>query len=208
MFDPAAITASVVDALAWHLQAINIRLFWTSEPQADPPYSIQLHQARESSPLREEITLLCRVANGEIDRASAGAELLGEIAETVQSIVEVTAGPPLLNQYRIDNAYWTTPIGALVQHVIAWQRGDDLIGYMEAGRLLAAAGLTREFRLEDRHEQKALVARVRRMVEAGDFTRYHDPRATNPTQAGRVSRSEVEAHIRQRLAELGEDEDE
>ena len=106
MFDAQQIAETTIGQLAWHLQSIHMRLFWGSEPQAEPPYSLQLHQARQSSPLREEIALLCRAANGDIDRASASEQTLGEIAETLQSIVEATAGPPLLSQYTIADAYF------------------------------------------------------------------------------------------------------
>lgn len=207
MFDAQQITEYVVGQMAWHLQAIHIRLFWTSTPQAEPPYAVQVYQARESSPLREEIALLCRAANGEIDRAAADEAAVGEIAETAQVLAEITAGPAVLNQYTIAESYWETPIGELIMHVQAWLRQDDLIGYMDAGRLLVAAGLTphsRERLEDDRNAQKALLARVRRMVEAGTLRGYRDPHAANPTQAGRVSRAEVEAYIqRRRLQEPG-----
>lgn len=203
MFDAQQIIEWTIGQLAWHLQAIHIRLFWTSVPIADPPYAIQIHQANQSSPLAEEIRLLCRAANGEIDRAGASDLTVGEIAETIQSVVEVTAGPAVLNQYTITESYWATPIGELVMHVQAWLRQEDLIGYTDAGNLLVAAGLAPE-----QINQKALVARVRRMVEAGDLAGYRDPQAANPTQTGRVSRAEIEAYIKQRLQDLGEDDGE
>lgn len=209
MFDAQQITEWTVGQLAWHMQHLHMRLFWGSEPVADPPYSVQVHQAGTSSPLREEIALLCRAANGEIDRATASPEALGEIAETIQTIVEATAAPTILNSYTIEDAYWATPIGELVAVVMAWQRGDDLISFMDAGRLLVVAGLTPHSvaDLEDRRTAKALAERVRRMADAGTLRRYRNP-APSAEARGEwlLSKGEIETYIANRLAELGEDD--
>lgn len=208
MFDAQQITEWTVQQLASHLQSIHIRLFWASQPEGEPPYSVQLWQARESSPLREEIGLLCRVANGAIDRATASEEQVAEIADTIQGIAEITAGPPLLASYTIDDAYFATPIGELLAVAMAWQRGDDLISYMDAGRLLVEAGLTpyQPEQLEDRATAKALAARVRRLAESGDVRRYRNPAPSGEARGDwLLSKREVEAHIAGRLAELGED---
>lgn len=201
MFDAQQITEWTTGQLAWHMQHLHMRLFWGSEPVADPPYSIQVHQARESSPLREEIALLCRAANGAIDRATAGEQLLGEIAETVQSIAEATAGPPLLNSYTIADAYFDTPIGELVAAVMAWLRGDDLISFAEAARLLWPG----ESDADARQSEKKTIARVRRMAERGELRRYRNPtpdaKASGPWL---VSRQEIEAYIADRRAETNE----
>lgn len=209
MFDAQQLTEWTIAQLATHLQSIHMRLFWGAEPTAEPPYSIQLWQARESSPLREEVALLCRVANGEVDRSTASEQQLMEIADTVQGLVEITAGPPLLASYTIADAYFATPIGELVAVVLAWQRGDDLISYMDAGRLLVAAGLTpyRQAQIEDRQTAKALAARVRRMAEAGTVRRYRNPAPSGDARGDwLLSKHEIEQHIASRLAELGEDD--
>lgn len=209
MFDAAEITQWIIAQLTSHMQSLHIRLFWASQPEAEPPYSVQLWQARDSSPLREEIALLCRVANGEIDRAGASEQQLAEVGDTVQGVAEITAGPPILSQYTISDAYFETPIGELVAVVLAWQRGDDLISYMDAGRLLVAAGLTpyAPEQLEDRQTAKALAARVRRLAESGDVRRYRNPAPSGEARGDwLLSKSEVEAHIAARLAELGEDD--
>lgn len=209
MFDAQQITEWVVVQMATHLQSVHMRLFWASEPEANPAYSLQVWQARQSSPLREEIGLLCRVANGQLLREIASAQQLAEIADTVQGVVEITAGPPLLSQYTIDDAYFATPIGELVAIVMAWQRGDDLISFMDAGRLLVAAGLTSHAPggVESREIAKALESRVRRMVERGELQRYRNPTPDGATRGAWVlSRVEVERHIAARLAELGEDD--
>ena len=208
MFDPQEITEWTIAQISWHMQSLHMRLFWGSEPAAEPPYSIQLWQARQSSPLREEIALLCRAANGAIDRQAASAETLGEIAETVQSIVEATAAPTILNAYTIEDAYWSTPIGELIAVVLAWQRGDDLMSYMDAGRLLVAAGLTPyppDRDLTDR-ERKSLAERVRRLAEGERVRRYRNPAPSGEARGDwLLSKSEVEQYIAGRLAELGED---
>ena len=199
MFDAQQIAETTIAQISTHMQTLHMRLFWGSEPQADPPYSIQLWQARQSSPLREEIALLCRAANGEIDRASASEQALVEIADTVRGIAEITA----------PDAYFETPIGEVVAVVMAWLRGDDLISYMDAGRLLVAAGLTPNSvaDLEDRRVAKTVVERVRRMAEAGTLRRYRNPAPGSEARSEwKLSKSEVEAYIASRLAELGEDD--
>jgi len=201
-FDPRAITEELVGQLAWHLQAIHMRLFWGSVPQGEPPYAIQVHQARESSPLAEEIVLLCRVANGEIDRAAADEQLLAEVADTIQGIVEVTAAPALLSSYTIDDGYWATPIGELVAHAQAWLRHDDLIPAAEAARLLypwdMKAGKAGQARAQ---------ARVRRQAEAGELRRYRNVAAGETNQERWLySRAEVAAAVAQIRREQGTDE--
>ncbi len=208
MFDPQQITEWTLSQIATHMQSLHTRLFWGSEPAAEPAYSIQLWQARQSSPLREEIGLLCRVANGELPREQASEALVFEIADTVQGIVEITAGPPLLSQYTISDAYFETPIGELIAVVLAWQRGDDLISFMEAGRLLVAAGMTpypSDRQLTDR-ERKSLAERVRRLAVAERVRRYRNPSPSGEARGDwLLSKSEVEQYIAGRLAELGED---
>lgn len=201
MFEADSITEWVVGRLTTHLQSIHRRLFAAGSPDAAPTAALHVWQARQSSPLREEIALLCRVANGQIERAGASAPLLAEIAETVQGMVEATAGPPVLSEYAIAPAYFDTPIGALIAQVQRWQHGDDLISFMEAGRLLVAAGLTayQSEQLAERKAQQALIARVRRLGEAGTLRRYRNLAAEGPERSDwLVSRREVEAYIERR----------
>lgn len=172
MFDPQTVTAEVVSLLTTHIHSLHMRLLWGSDPTADPPYSMQLWQARESSPLREDITVLCRVANGDLDRASADDQRLMEIADTVQGIVEITAAPPVLTSYTIDDAYFATSIGELIAHVILWQRGDDLITATEVATILYPHAMT-----GDRAAQQAALARVRRAGENGSLVRYRNVKA-------------------------------
>lgn len=199
MYDPQTITDWTVGQLAWHLQAIHMRLLWGSTPQGEPPYAIQIHQAATSSPLREEIALLCRAANGEIARDDASEQQLAELADTIQGIVEVTAAPALLASYTIEEGYWATPIGELIAAAQLWLRGDDLISYAEAARLLWPG----ESEIEDmRRLEQRTIARVRRMAERGELRRYRnvapDGDARGPWL---LSRQEVAAHLASRLAE-------
>lgn len=202
MFDVAQITEWTVGALAWHLQALHMRLLWTSVPEGEPDYQMQIHQARESSPLREEIALLCRVANGEVAREDASDVLVSEVADTVQGIVEVTAGPAVLNSYTIDDGYWSTPIGELVAVVLAWQRADDLISYMDAARLFIAAGLVPPLadQMDERRLFRSIEQRVRRAVASGQLgQRYRNPAPSGDARGDwLVSERAVVAYLQER----------
>lgn len=200
-FDPHAITEYVVGQLAWHLQAIHMRLFWGSVPQGEPHYGVQVHQAKDSSPLAEEIALLCRAANSQIDRACVGEQQLAEIADTIQGIVEVTAAPALLSSYTIEEGYWQTPIGELIAHVQAWLRHDDLIPAAEAARMLYPWDMK-----GDKAGQSRAQARVRRQAEAGELRRYRNVAAGKGHQEQWLySRAEVAAAVAQIRMEQGTD---
>lgn len=207
MFDPKSITEWTVGQLQWHAQRLHMRAFWGSAPATGeaPPYAAQLHQAIESSPLREEVNLLCRVANGEIARDSASEQLVAEVIGTVQELAELLCVPPWgPGGYTIDRAFWATPAGQVMLHAQRWARGEELISYSQAAQLLDPLSWSETLQGEARtRAQEAARARVRRLVEAGELTGYLDPLERHPNRQGRVSRSEVEALIAQRREDAG-----
>jgi hypothetical protein len=213
MFDPAVITAWIVGQLQWHAQRLHMRAFWASAPDSATPYAVQLHGAIESSPLREEINLLCRVANGEIARDSASPEQVAEVIGTIQEIAETLCVPPWgPGGYDIAREFWATPAGEVMLHAQRWARGEELITYSEAARILDPLSWSEAITGEARtRAQEAARARVRRLVEAGELMGYLDPQSegTGPGRRSdrRVSRRDVEAIVAQRLAEAGEDGD-
>lgn len=180
MFDVNTMSHEVISRVLSHYQGVGRYLYWKgSGDSQDTPF--------QSSPLREEVALLVRVANGEIDRATADEELIERIVETTQRMVELlfvrAAGS---YAYSVPETFWSQPgIGQVLAYVQAWLRHDDLIGYTEASHILFGE-------LAEQNIQAARM-RVRRMVERGMLMSYIDPDEMNPTRRARVSRQAVEA---------------
>lgn len=182
MFDAKTVTEDVLAQVGWHVTRLGMRLSWGGA--FDPGIMME---AYKSCPLHEEIRILVQVANGEIDRETAEDLQIGEIAETVQDVVEFLCAPPYgANVYRVPSSFWGTPIGEVVALCQAWLQGEDLISYDQAARMLFADEYPADL------SQKAAVARVRRLVEREELRRYVAPDEPNPTHSGRVSRREVE----------------
>jgi hypothetical protein len=137
------------------------------------------------SPLRDDLTLLVRIANGELDRHSADAACVGEIVECVGRVIDLLFTPPFGRQVAtLPDLIWAQPgIGQVLAHVHAWLRQDDLIGLTEAAQVLfpdlAASNL------------QAARMRVKRLVARGVLMAYVDPSESNPTRQTRVSRQVV-----------------
>lgn len=212
MFDPQPVTAWIVGQLSWHTQRLHMQVFWGSDPQTGgaPFYAAQLHQAIETSPLREEIALLCRAANGEIPRDSADEAVVAEVIDTIQSIAELLCVAPWgASGYTIDRAFWTTPAGQVMLHAQRWAKAEELITYTDAARLFDPLAWSETLATDARNRmQEAARARVRRMVESGELTGYIDPLESHSNRQARVSRAEVDALVRQRRLELEGDDDE
>lgn len=180
-YDLDTIAREVVGQVAHHVFWLNQRLYWGG---INPPPPSQA-DPYQSSPLLEELRLLVRVANGEIDRARASEELRGEVYETLQSTVELLFAPIGASAYEIPPDFWAWPgIGQVCGQVVVWLHGDDLISYTEAARLLYddAASVS----------DNALQMRISRLIDDGRLGAYSDPDEPNPRHAQRVLRSEVE----------------
>jgi hypothetical protein len=138
------------------------------------------------SPLRDDLTLLVQIANGEIDRHSADAACVGEVVDCVGRVIDLLFTPPFGHQVAtLPDLIWAQPgIGQVLAHVHAWLRQDDLIGLTEAAQLLFPA-------LAASNLQAARM-RVKRLVARGALMAYVDPSETNPTRQTRVSRQVVE----------------
>jgi hypothetical protein len=180
MFDADAISHEVINRVLSHHQKIGRYLY--RDGSADSPT-----EPFRSSPLRDEVVSLVRIANGEIDRATADEQMVGAIVESVQRMIELLfVRADESYGYSIPDTFWLQPgIGQVLAHVQAWLRGDDLIGYTEAAHLL----------FDDLAEENIQAARmrVRRMAERGTLMSYVDPDEANPTRRMRVSRQAVEA---------------
>lgn len=144
-------------------------------PALDPatPWQASIYTL---SPLAEQIRELVAYANGE----APASEL---IADTIQRVAEVLfVAPGDGNAYDIPDHFWSSPLGQVIRTCQVRSRGDDLITYTEAARLL----------WPDLDPQVARM-RLQRMVERDDLTHYTDPAEPNPQRAGRLSRAEIEA---------------
>lgn len=174
MFDADKIARDTVQTMINHLSHLYLRLAWSGSTHEA---ATQMYGWLESSPVLEEVRLLVRAANGELARDPA---TLGEVAETIQSVVELLFAQPGSNSYDIPDHFWSSDLGQVIRHAQLFARGDDLITHTEAAQMLYGAADERE------------LMRVRRLIERGEMTAYADPREPNPQKAGRVSRAEVE----------------
>ena len=83
----------------------------------------------------------------------------------------------------------------------------QMISFMDAGRMLVAAGLTPYTidQLADRAACKAIAARVRRLAESRAVRRYRNPAPNSAARSHWLLRyDEIQSYINNRLAERGE----
>lgn len=175
MFDSDKIARDTVQMMINHISHLYLRLAWGGSTSHETAQ--QMYSWLESSPVLEEVRLLVRAANGELDRDPA---TLGEVTETIQSVVELLFAQPGSNSYDIPDHFWASELGQVIRHAQLFVRGDDLITHSEAATILYGSADERE------------LMRLRRAIDRGELTAYTDPREPNPQRAGRVSRAEVE----------------
>lgn len=175
MFHADKIARDTVQTMINHLSHLYLRLSWSGSTSHET--ATQMYGWLESSPVLEEVRLLVRAANGELDRDPA---TIDEVNETIQSVVELLFAQPGSTSYDIPDHFWASELGQVVRHAQLFVRGDDLITHTEAAQMLYGASDERE------------LMRVRRLVDGGKLTAYADPREPNPQRASRVSRAEVE----------------
>lgn len=179
-FDSATIIRATIDQVLQEHGRVAQRLWWggmAGDPAA--PY--------QSSLLEQELTLLVQVANGEIDRASAGDARYFEIQGVLKDVCALLWQPPIGPVgYQVPADFWSQPgIGAVCGAVLAWLDADDLITISEAAQLL----------YPDAAEVGSNVAtqRVLRLISRGKVTAYQASADVepNPRRRQRVKRSEV-----------------
>jgi hypothetical protein len=117
---------------------------------------------------------------GDIARTAAGEmpeTRYGEVYEAIQSLMErLFASPTTLGTYDIPEAFWATPLGAMVIRALFRVQGDELITITEAAGILGVTTQT-----------------VSHHIARGSLAAYPDPAEPNPQKARRVRRSAVEA---------------
>lgn len=174
MFDADKIAAETINRVMqhWHWKFGAQLWFVAPMPPTNQPHPL------EQSPLREQITMICRAANGELARDD---DVMGELGEMIQSLAETLYSTPLDNSYSIPASFWATELGQAVLHAQLWLRNDELITLTEAAKILRGS--------TEAADRMWVVEQIRR----GRLTRYVDPTEPNPQKSGRASRQEVEA---------------
>jgi hypothetical protein len=178
--DSATIIQTTIDQVIQEHGRVAQRLWWNGMA-GDPatPY--------RSSLLAQELALLVQVANGEIDRASAGEARYFEVQGVLQDVCTLLWQPPIGPAgYHVPADFWTQPgIGAVCGAVLEWLNADDLITISEAAHILYA----------DAHAVGSNVAtqRVLRLISRGKIAAYQASAEAepNPRRRRRVKRSEV-----------------
>jgi hypothetical protein len=181
MFDTDDITQDVIQQFSEYLSQLVKMLLRDKKNLSRLQTENWDEVVADLSPLRDEIRLLTRVANGDIPGDLADEDLLGDVEDAIDSVCSrLFLAPGSPHQVAIPPTFWTTPLGQVIRHCQMWLRGDDLISYTEAAELLWP-------------EDDIQVARMRikRLVERGVLSAYTDPHENNPQRAARVSRAEV-----------------
>jgi hypothetical protein len=181
MFDPDEITQDVIRQLNSHLAQLVKTLLRDKANLVRLATENWDQVAAELSPLKGEIRLLTRVANGDFPGDLADENLIEDVENAIDSVCSrlfLTPGSPY--QLAIPAAFWDTSLGQVIRHCQVWLRGDDLITYTEAAELL----------WPDDDIQAARM-RIKRLVERGVLSSYTEPRENNPQRNARVSRAEV-----------------
>lgn len=199
LFEPQEVLRDTIARVTRAYEHLTEQLFFLLPGITPPP----TYLAYSSGPLREHVLDLVRVANGEVDLDHLSETDLYLLQDTIQHVVETLCVPPWGPEgYTIPETFWRIPIGRVIQYVRLLQRGEDLIDYTTAARLLYAS---------EELQQHVAVKRVARLVEDGTLEGYANPRVTNPKHARRVSRQQVLALLEQQgvssTVEIGGEEE-
>lgn len=181
MFDPDEITQDVIRQLNNHLARLVKTLLRDKANLARLATENWDQVAAELSPLKDEIRLLTRIANGDFPGDLADENLFEDVKNAIDSVCSrlfLTPGSP--REIAIPVTFWDTSLGQVIRHCQVWLRGDDLITYTEAAELL----------WPDEDIQVARM-RIKRLVERGVLSSYIDPRENNPQRNARISRAEL-----------------
>ena len=180
MFEVTTIADDVVSRITQHYHQIGHSLVWPDTNRSRSP-------ARPPTPLHADIARFVHIANGDLDRATADDQTIGELIERFQNLLDLLFLPANGQYtYRIPATFWgEAGIEQVLARVQAWLRHDDLISLSEAAQVLFPT-------LAETNLQAARM-RVKRLTERGDLMIYLAPDEPNPTQQARVSRQAIEA---------------
>ena len=145
-----------------------------------PPLLEEAGPLDEQAPLRRDLKLLMKIANGEAQRTRATRVELRQVELALAHLLELLLGNALQAPVTIPDAFWQTDVGVLVSRVRWWLSADDLITMSNAAAL--AFG----------ENNQANRMRIARAMERGLLAWVPDPSTANPQHNRRVLRPQVE----------------
>jgi len=141
-------------------------------------------QTLQQPSLAEDLRLLIRIANGEVERFQGTSEetrrFLAPIEDALQRVLDALLGSAWGGPIVVPPDFWSTDIGIVAARVRWWLSLDDLITISNAASL--AFG----------ENTQANRMRIARAIDGGLLTWVPDPSVANPQQNRRVLRPEVE----------------
>jgi hypothetical protein len=141
-------------------------------------------QTLQQPTLSEDLRLLIRIANGEVERFQGTSEetrrFLGPIEDALQRVLDALLGSAWGSPIVVPPDFWSSDIGVVAARVRWWLSLDDLITISNAASL--AFG----------ENTQANRMRIARAIDGGLLTWVPDPSVANPQQNRRVLRPEVE----------------
>jgi hypothetical protein len=144
----------------------------------------QRQQTLEQPSLAEDLRLLIRIANGEVERLQGTSEelraFLAPIEAVLQRVLDALLGNAWGAPIVIPADFWNSDIGVVVARVRWWLSLDDLITISNAAAL--AFG----------ENTQANRMRIARAIDSGLLAWVPDPSVANPQQNRRILRPEVE----------------
>lgn len=148
----------------------------------------QRQQTLRQPTLTEDLRLLIRIANGEVERFQGTSEetrrFLAPIEDALQRVLDAllgsTWGSASSSPIVIPPEFWSSDIGVVATRVRWWLSLDDLITISSAAAL--AFG----------ENTQANRMRIARAIDSGLLTWVPDPSVANPQQNRRVLLPEVE----------------
>lgn len=172
-FDARAIADETISMLTDHVSRLSHRL-------SIGGWLPGMADGSNFVPLRTEIEELCRVANGEIDRAAVDGDFVMDTHQLLQDIAELCAWW-WDSSYDIPQSWRETPLGRAWDAARYWLMSDDMITLSAAAMLLYG------------RSEPAYLNKIDRMIEQQKLSAYIDPAEGNPRRARRVLASEVKA---------------
>jgi hypothetical protein len=132
--------------------------------------------------LQPEIELLCRIANGSVDRSTAAKRFVARAEDTIRRVISLLCERPFFttNVPLAPKEFAQTHIGQLICACQKWVYEPHWMSYQQATTLLFGQASRKAFN------------RINRLVAEGKLTRYEDPDEPNPQRAGRLDRREIE----------------
>lgn len=173
----ALFTDALIDEIAGVI-ATRCQVLSTAVGQATPPTVGDV--SRAAAPLRQQLSLLMQVANGELLRSQADRQIVQQVESALNALLDLLLGNPLGTRAPFPPDFWQSDLGVLVSRVRWWLWADDLITISNAAAL--AFG----------ENTQANRMRIVRAIDSGLLDWVPDPSVANPQQNRRVLRPQVE----------------